>query len=295
MRRWISNSGLVLAFPALLALTGCNFTTTFTFDPSEGDAPLEVEFRDLSNTRVFPLGNANVLIPITSREWDFGDGATSSDQNPTHTYENPGTYTVTLKAATKRAQGMETVVDAVTVNPTSVEPVAKFTESITQGRAPLEVTFSDLSEAGSHPITKYEWNFGDGGTSSLPNPTYIFDAAGTYTVALKVTTGAGTDTRTKTNIIRVLGDTFVPRAEFTASVTRGAAPLAVKFNDTSDPGSEEITSWQWQFGDGTVGNTANPSHTYEDPGVYSVSLKVSTSVGSSTRIKNDLIIVTSVR
>jgi PKD repeat protein len=82
---------------------------------------------------------------------------------------------------------------------------------------------------------------------------------------------------------------YVPQgADFVASPTTGPAPLSVHFTDQSTGG---ITSWQWDFGDGSSSNEQNPSHTYTDPGTYTVSLTVTDSEGSDTEIKNDYISV----
>src|SRR5690606_28813423 len=116
--------------------------------------------------------------------------------------------------------------------------------------------------------------FGDGVTSGTRNPTHIYETPGVYTVSLTVTTDVGTDTELKRDYIRVVAP---PAADFTAAPTEGSAPLSVAFTDASDPGSAAITAWEWNFGDRTpTSGEQNPVHVYRTPGIYTVSLTVTT-------------------
>src|SRR3954468_7670040 len=83
-----------------------------------------------------------------------------------------------------------------------------------------------------------------------------------------------------------------PTADFTASPQMGDQPLDVTFTDTSIPGSSSITSWFWDFGDGTTSPVRSAAHLYGAPGIYNVSLKVTTDDGTDTEIKADFITVT---
>ena len=168
--------------------------------------------------------------------------------------------------------------------PPSVPPTAGFAASPRSGEAPLTVQFTDQSDPGSASITSRQWSFDDGGASSSRSPSHTYQNPGTYTVSLTVTTPVGSDTERKTGYISV---TARPTAEFTASPRSSEAPLTVQFTDQSDPGSASITSRQWSFGDGATGPQRNPSYTYQNPGTYSVSLIVITSVGSDTDIKTN--------
>src|SRR5688500_492442 len=86
----------------LLLITARCPTADFSMDQDEGGAPLTVQFTDESFTRVPLLGNANALIPIRTWAWSFGDGATSTIQNPEHEYISEGTYSVALTITTAR-------------------------------------------------------------------------------------------------------------------------------------------------------------------------------------------------
>jgi PKD repeat protein len=242
----------------------------FSGTPQSGDAPLDVSFTDLSTN-----------IP-TSWSWDFGDGVTSNEQNPAHTYSAPGGYTVTLTVSNTLGGDTEVKPDYITV--TKPPPAAEFTGSPTTGAAPLTVSFSDLS---SGDPTAWAWDFGDGATSNEQNSVHTYTAPGSYTVTLTASNTLGGDIEVKQDYITVTEPPSV--AEFTGSPTTGAAPLTVSFSDLS---SSTPTTWAWDFGDGATSNEQNPVHTYSAPGSYTVALTVSNTLGGDTEVKPDYISVT---
>lgn len=150
----------------------------FTHAPGEGNAPLAVQFNDTSTGIV------------TAWHWTFGDGNTSTDRNPIHTYASAGNYTVSLNASNAHGYTISTVADAVHALPV---PVAGFTLSPGEGNAPLTVQFTDTS-AGN--VTAWHWTFGDGTTSTDRNATHIYTAAGSYTVTLNASNAYGFSTAT---------------------------------------------------------------------------------------------------
>jgi PKD repeat protein len=164
--------------------------------------------------------------------------------------------------------------------------VAEFEGTPTSGQEPLEVEFTDQSEGD---VTSWDWDFGDGNNSSEQDPTHTYTAAGSYTVSLTVEGPDGEATETKTNYITVTGEEEPPVADFSADETSGEAPLTVNFTDLS---TGDITSYDWDFGDGNGSTDASPSHVYSAAGTYTVSLMVSGPGGSSTETKTDLITVT---
>lgn len=243
----------------------------FSGTPTSGTVPLDVTFTDASTGE------------ITSWSWDFGDGGTSTEQNPTHTYNAVGTYTVALTVTGPGGSDTETKTDYITVNPEPVAPVAEFSGTPTEGDAPLTVEFTDESTGD---VTTWEWDFGDGGSSTEQNPTHVYNNSGTYTVALTVTGPAGNDTETKTDYITV--NVAPPVADFTGDPTSGTVPLTVNFTDAS---TGEITSWAWDFGDGGSSTEQNPTHQYTVVGTYTVALTVTGPGGESTETKTDYITV----
>jgi len=159
---------------------------------------------------------------------------------------------------------------------------AEFVAVPLAGAAPLEVEFTDLSMGG--PAT-WAWDFGDGGSSDLQNPSHVFAAPGSYAVSLTVGKDAETDTETKTGYITVLPAMV---ADFSASQTTGFAPLMVTFSDLSTP---EADNWAWDFGDGATSSFQNPTHTYTAAGTYTVSLTASDDYSTDTETKTDYITV----
>ncbi|MDQ7787756.1 MAG: PKD domain-containing protein [Thermodesulfovibrionales bacterium] len=170
----------------------------FTGTPTSGVAPLNVSFTDTSSGAP------------TSWSWNFGDGGTSTLQNPSHSYSTPGTYTVSLTATNTYGPDTETKTGYITVlAPTA--PTANFTGSPTSGTVPLNVNFTDTSLGAP---TSWSWNFGDGGTSALQNPSHSYSTPGTYTVSLTATNVYGPDTETKAGYITVMACSKPPYITF---------------------------------------------------------------------------------
>jgi PKD repeat protein/pimeloyl-ACP methyl ester carboxylesterase len=224
---------------------------------------------------------------ITSYLWDFGDGATSTQRNPMHTYTDVGTFTVSLTVFSADGNATETKDDFITIQP--VPPVANFEASTVTPAVNAPVQFSDLSNPGSAPIVTWLWDFGDGETSGARNPVHTFRTQGTFSVMLRVTSAHGTDTETKTDYITT--HTVAPAAAFSATPTRILVDDTVSFTSTATPGSSPITSWLWSFGDGQTSSSANPTHQYTAAGRYTVTLAVTTEHGTDIEIKNDYIAV----
>jgi tripartite motif-containing protein 71 len=228
--------------------------------------------------------------PITSWAWTFGDGGTSIEQNPSHTYTTPGAFDVVLTVTTGDGANTRTRSGYIVVTLTPNGPVADFTAGSTSGAHDLAVQFGDLSLAGTKPITSWAWNFGDGNTGTVQSPSHTYTTAGTFTVTLMVTTEIGSNTMTKTGYITV-SDPVPPTAEFAASPAGGLVPLTVLFADLSTDGSSPITGWVWDFGDGGTSTVKSPVHTYNAPGTYTVSLSVATAAGSNLNTKAGFISV----
>ncbi|KAF1078388.1 hypothetical protein MKMG_00723 [Methanogenium sp. MK-MG] len=257
----------------------------FSADSVTGPAPMQVTFTDQSQG-----------IP-TSWTWYFGGGASSYEQNPTHTYTEPGTYSVTLRVINAEGidfeskSGFITVTDEGSTAPVTNPPVAAFSADVVSGTVPLEVTFTDES---SNSPESYSWNFGDGWQANVQNPTHTYTEPGIYAVSLEVTNADGADTETKTGYISVTAadepaETTKPVAAFSADSVTGPAPMQVTFTDQSQG---VPTSWTWYFGGGASSREQNPTHTYTEPGTYSVTLRVINAEGIDFESKTGLITVT---
>ncbi|PAV14425.1 cell surface protein [Methanosarcina spelaei] len=238
---------------------------SFSASPASGKTPLTVAFTDKSSN-----------IP-TKWKWSFGDGTSSTLQNPKHKYSKAGKYTITLTVT--NAKGSNTVTETDYIKVIS-KPAANFTSSVTSGKAPLNVKFTDTSTGMA---SGWIWEFGDGSKSFVENPTHKYSKAGTYTVNLTVKNAVGRNTVTKTEYIKV---TAKPVSNFTSSVTSGKAPLNVKFTDTS---TGTPAAWIWEFGDGSKSFVENPTHKYSKAGTYTVNLTVKNAVGRNTVTKTDYI------
>jgi len=239
--------------------------------PTEGDAPLSVQFTDKSHG-----------VP-TSWAWEFGDGGTSTEKNPLHVYEKPGVYTVSLTAKNIVSSQKKTKPDYIHVFEPVKPPIADFSANPTEGMVPLTVTFTDLSQ---NEPDNWSWVFGDGGTSTERNPVYTYNNPGTYTVNLTVSNRAGVSSKEKPELIHAKPAVIPPVADFTANPTSGMVPLQVTFTDTSKNGP---TAWKWTFGDRGSSNEQNPVHTYTEPGIYNVTLNCSNSAGSDEITKPEFI------
>ncbi|MCF8238317.1 MAG: PKD domain-containing protein [Saprospiraceae bacterium] len=199
-----------------------------------------------------------------SLDWDFGDGSSSTDENPTHVYMDEGDYLVTLTAT--NACGDYTIEKIVTI---TAPPTADFSASPVTGCTPFEVTFIDNS---AENITSYAWSFPGGNptTSADQNPVVVYEAPGLYDVTLIVTNPAGADTVVLVEYIEAITS---PQASFTKD-----GEGLVTFTNTSLYGS----TFDWDFGDGATSNEENPVHQYEAEGNYVVALTVTNECGVDT-------------
>ena len=223
----------------------------------------------------------NTTVPAGSTySWNFGDGGTSNQQSPSHNYNSPGNYTVTLIATNNGCTDTAVHVVHVSTNPFD----AAYAASPTSGCAPLTVSFTDNS--GPNP-NGWFWTFGDGGTSTTQNPSHTYSTPGFYTVKLVATNTSGcTDSLVYTNYISVWGP---PVVSFSGTPRFAChSPLTTNFT-CSVPGS---TAWLWDFGDGGTSVLQNPSHTYLSDGIYTVTLTMTDNHGcSNTLTKPNYVIV----
>ena len=153
-------------------------TAKFDFTPEPAVVGEPVEYVD---------GSTDTDSSIAAWEWDFGDGDTSTTQNPTHTYADPGTYTVKLTVTDEHgnpASATETI--KVTRAPT-----ADFAFSPAKPAVDAATQFTDASSDPDGAIAAWEWDFGDGATSTAQNPTHTYTSTGSYTVKLTVTDDDG--------------------------------------------------------------------------------------------------------
>ncbi len=260
-------------------------------DNGDGTATLLATATGFSYPNAVAVNTADgtVWIADSSATWhvqDNGDGTTSTLSS----YAHPATGGSAFHLAVDPVDGSCWVPDsnAEWIYHLGIEtaPVADFSGSPTSGSTPLEVQFSDLSTG--YPVS-WQWDFGDGGTSTAQSPTHEYLTEGTFTVSLTVGNTAGQDTLTKLEYISTVIPTGSVVAAFDAAPTTGPAPLLVSFTDQS---IGDVTSWLWDFGDSITSTDQNPIHEYLAAGSYTVALTVSDALGSDTLAKLDYITVT---
>lgn len=201
-----------------------------------------------------------------SYSWDFGDGNTSTAFSPTHTYSGPGNYIVCLIADNGTCP--DTICQQVTAG--CPAPTAAYTNSATS----LAVSFSDATLGAP---TLWFWDFGDGNTSTMQNPTHTYALPGTYQVCLTVTDPCGSDS--------TCGPVTVSCPAPAVAFTSLANLLVVDFTDGSSSTGGNI-SYFWDFGDGNTSTMQSPSHTYAAAGNYLVCFTVTDDCGSDSSCQN---------
>ena len=254
-----TKSDYIQVLPPLIA----DFTANKTWS-IEGQA---ITFSDLSS------GLPTIWI------WDFGNGITSNEKNPTVTFSNPGVYDVTLIVANDYLQDTITKNDYITILPLLGADFKADTTLVVLGGY---INFSDLSTGAP---TSWNWNFGDGQSSVEQNPTHLYNAIGYYSIALTVKDSLQTSSSTKENYIQVLKPLI---ADFMTSQTVALPGQSISFTDLS---TGSPTSWLWDFGNGTTSFLQNPNVSFANPGKYTVTLTVANNYLQNTVVKTDYITI----
>ena len=239
-----------------------------------GCSPLVVQFQDEST------GNPD------NWRWDLGNGTISLFQHPSSVYFAPGTYTVKLVA--KNAAGADSIVKQryITVYD---NPVVNLTASDSVGCFPFPVTFSDKSSVSDGVISSWQWDFGDGNTTTVQNPAHTYTGTGNYTVTLKVTSDKGcTRSFSKPQYIQIASGVLAD-FDYASTVNSCNAPLEINFNNKSvESGS---VNYLWNFGDGQTSTDKDPRHTYTANGSYTVTLTAVNSSGCRDTVRKTNLVV----
>jgi len=233
----------------------------FNTDVTTGCVPLTVNFTQFSTGAPF-------------YSWNFGDGNTSTNQSPTHTFTTPGTYTVALFI--NDGCSYDTSYATITVNPS---PLVDFTSSPSTVCINQPFSFTNLSQG----LASSTWDFGDGGSSLLTNPSYSYSVSGTYQVTL---TGIGLTNGCIATITHPVTVSVNPTAGFTATTIAGCMPLPVSFTNTSTNYSFQ----SWNFGDGNTSGANNPNHTFSNAGSYTVKLVLENNNGCRDSISQVIMV-----
>lgn len=203
--------------------------------------------------------------------WDFGDGYTSTDEHPVHSYDFAGVYSVTLIAGNNDScEHLITKAGYITIYDDWDAIV------IVNDSSACNTSQNFVFSTPTTGITSYAWDFGDGSNSNLPSPTHTYQNPGTYTITLWTVNANGcTDMQTVDSMITIDGGS---PGIITSNANSGCKPLTTDFTDSSS----SSLSWLWDFGDGTTDTARYPQHTYSDSGVYDVSLTVTNTTGCTS-------------
>jgi PKD repeat protein len=216
---------------------------------------------------------------ITKCYWDFGDGSSSYEQNPIHSFNKEGTYKICLTISSVDGQGnycTDTFCQTITTNPTH-QCIADFYLVPDDSISNLAIRFHNISSGDS---VKYEWGFGDGGTSNLEDPLYVYQKPGIYNVCLTISNPGMQCYDHKCKQIFAGNDNNVCKAYFTY-LPNDSSMLTVMYNyKFYDHSKGNIKFRYWEFGDGFTSNEINPAHIYSKPGYYNVCLTISDSTNA---------------
>lgn len=232
-------------------------TAAFSSGVSSGTVPLPVQFVDLSTNNP------------TSWSWSFGDGGTSTERNPVHTFTSPGTFTVTLTVQNSYGSSStsRTIVTTMSV------PVVAFTGTPLSGTSPVNVQFTDLSTGNP---TSWSWNFGDGNTTNatVKNPLHTYTISGNFTVTLTATNAGGSNATTREGYISVItpvSGTVLLNAEKGAYLEPGGA---FQFRVNGDISTITINGATYSLNDGETVRLVTDNTAYGT--VYSTSTAITT-------------------
>ncbi|MBX7094621.1 MAG: gliding motility-associated C-terminal domain-containing protein [Flavobacteriales bacterium] len=208
---------------------------------------------------------------LNTWEWNFGDGNTSTSQDPTHTYLADGSYPVEL-IVTNTTGCKDTLSQTVTVYPL---PVANFSYVPACSGSQVTIDFTDNSTVSSGSINYWYYDFGGLGNIAAQNATQVFTGVGTFYITHIVSTTNGC----RDTIVTPITVNPRPSAGFYYNTASGLNVGAeVEFIDTSS----NATIFEWEFGDGTGGSTLqDPTHIYFANGLYQITQIVFDNLGCS--------------
>jgi PKD repeat protein len=255
-----AQAGIYAVSLSVTSTTGCRsvFTDTVEIFP---ELILDIDADNLCFGETTQFTDASPAFSNITWLWDFGDNTgISTQKNPTHNYTQTGSFLVSLSV--KNALGCEaTKYDTISI---VQSPTANFTYNV--ACESFNFRLNDASTiAGNDPITKWFWEFNDGGLpSNAPNPVRTYDTVGTFNVTLSIESANGCPA-TVTKPVTIAP---APTASFTFTPDYGAAPLPVNYTNTS----VGALSYQWYFSDGGYTTDQDPIHTFTYNSDFSTTL-----------------------
>ena len=261
-----------------ICMAGLPATITSNFNPNN-----QIDFiSSFINCYVQYSGTANFTGTL-KWYWDFGDNKSDSGQTVTHSYKSAGNYNVKLTVLVLSSCG---AVDTFrTTKPITINSVFAVDFGYTGHCLNDAYQFNDSTILTVGNITGRNWEFGDGGGSTIQNPSHNYTTTGAYSVKLVVSTNGicRADSITRTVYVDAK-----PSAFFSAN--DGCVNQDIFFTDLSTNGTGGITNWNWDFADGNLDSIANPVHKFINAGSYNIDLLVSSQHGCSSFVSKPVII-----
>jgi len=232
---------------------------------------------------------------ISSYAWSFGDGSNSTSANPTHSFAASGNYTVSLTVTDNDGATHSASTTATISSPANQSPNAMIANGPFSANAGQSISMS--SNGSNDPdgnIVSYAWNFGDGTSSNATNPNHTYASAGNFNITLTVIDNEGASSSTNTSAFISEVENMAPQAVIANgpfSALEGTNISMSSYGSIDSDGS--ISSYVWNFGDGSTSSSANPAHSYSSAGSYTVTLTVtdnggaSSSANSTATVSND--------
>jgi PKD repeat protein len=206
--------------------------------------------------------------------------------NPTNIqYQRVGNHPVLLTVRDALGNVVQRYTHTITVNPTTT--VGNFTaSSVCVGNA---VNFNNTSVGSDAQVSSWFWDFGDGNTSNLKNPSHLYASAGTYNVTLTVNNVNGCSNTITKSVVVSNG----VNADF-QEITTACVGQTIQFNNLSTYTNlpfDEANGFYWNFGDGTYSPFQNPSKIYNTPGDYVITLTVKDQAGCTDNVSKNILIL----